>query len=680
MIKITNLTLKNFLSVGAVTQALSLDQSGVTMILGTNTDSNGGLSRNGAGKTTILQAISYAIYGTPVSKIKQDNLINNINQKGMIVTIEFERDGTKYKIERGRKPNILRFFKNSEEITEENISQGENRHTQTQIEAVVGMSSTMFRHIVALNTYTDPFLKMKPADQREVIEELLGVTQISTRADKLKELLANTKDTIRTEEANHRATTEANARIQSAIDSATQQSALWEQNHNITLNTLAKAVADSMAINYEAEIAKFDEVDAVLASRQKITDAITAAEREVQHWAREVSAINAEIDRITATTAGGSGIVSRLNTEKTRKANEIDRKKTERNKFLAEHEKVTADRNSDDTKVCVCCNQKLDGTDHLQTVLANLDQQLSDISGNISRVDSEIEALEAEYKAIDDEITAAEAKAREDEATREQELAAANQKLIEPTAQLAVFAKALQDAQATELPSIPTTTFKSRDDVYKAKAQMEALARELQTEKDKVDPNLAQIAALQSTLQNIDTTALDDAVLLKKHQEFLFKLLTSKDSFIRKKIIDQNLSYLNARMDHYLQKLGLPHEVRFQSDLTVDIALLGRDYDFEQLSRGEMNRVIMATSWAFRDVWESLNSAFNLMFVDELLDQGTCSYGVEAALQTLKGIARNGKNVFLISHRDDLVARMDRTLLIRKENHFTVFDHSGAVV
>ena len=86
----------------------------------------------------------------------------------------------------------------------------------------------------------------------------------------------------------------------------------------------------------------------------------------------------------------------------------------------------------------------------------------------------------------------------------------------------------------------------------------------------------------------------------------MYKLLTNKDSFIRKKIIEQNSAYSNNRLTHYLDKVGLPHTVVFQNDLTVEITQLGQDLDFDNLSRGERNRLILGLSFAFRDVWESL--------------------------------------------------------------------------
>ncbi|MFN9954253.1 MAG: hypothetical protein ACK55I_14245, partial [bacterium] len=94
-------------------------------------------------------------------------------------------------------------------------------------------------------------------------------------------------------------------------------------------------------------------------------------------------------------------------------------------------------------------------------------------------------------------------------------------------------------------------------------------------------------------LQIIDFNTINKYTRLLEHQKFLLELLTSKDSFVRKKIIDQNLSYLNARLTHYLDKIGLPHQVIFLNDLSVEITELGRELDFDNLSRGERNRLIL---------------------------------------------------------------------------------------
>ncbi len=126
-----------------------------------------------------------------------------------------------------------------------------------------------------------------------------------------------------------------------------------------------------------------------------------------------------------------------------------------------------------------------------------------------------------------------------------------------------------------------------------------------------------------------------------------------------------------------MEKIGLPHQVVFQNDLSVEITELGRDLDFYNLSRGESNRVILALSWAFRDVYESLYHKVNLLFIDELIDSGLDSSGVENALATLKILTRDrSKSVWLVSHRDDLVSRVSNVLKVVKQNGFTQYESS----
>jgi DNA repair exonuclease SbcCD ATPase subunit len=178
-------------------------------------------------------------------------------------------------------------------------------------------------------------------------------------------------------------------------------------------------------------------------------------------------------------------------------------------------------------------------------------------------------------------------------------------------------------------------------------------------------------------LQVISFDQINELSKKHDHLKFLIDLLTSKDSFVRKKIIDQNLTYMNSRLTHYLDKIGLPHQVLFQNDLNVEITELGRELDFHNLSRGESNRVILALSWAFRDVWENLYSPINVMFIDELLDNGTDSAGVENSLAVLKDMNRTrNKSIWLISHKEELINRVNNVLKVVKEGGFTSYSTS----
>ena len=125
----------------------------------------------------------------------------------------------------------------------------------------------------------------------------------------------------------------------------------------------------------------------------------------------------------------------------------------------------------------------------------------------------------------------------------------------------------------------------------------------------------------------------------------------------------------------------MPHQVLFLNDLNVEITQLGQDLDFDNLSRGERNRLILGLSFAFRDVWESLYQNINLLFIDELIDSGMDTAGVENSLGVLKKMGRErDKNVFLISHKDELVGRVNYVMKVVKENGFTSYENDVDII
>jgi DNA repair exonuclease SbcCD ATPase subunit len=236
-VSINNISLKNFLSTGNVTQTVVFNQKNLTLILGDNLDLGGNGARNGVGKTVIAQAISYALYGEPINKIKQDNLINRTNGKNMLVTIDFSVNGNDYRIERGRKPNVLRFYFNNVEH-KNNESQGENRETQDQIIDLLKMSHVMFKNLVILNTYTEPFLSMKAPDQREIIEQLLGISLLSEKAENLKEKVKTTKLLIQQEDFKIKTIEESNKKVSEQIDNLKKRQSIWINKYNTDVNNI----------------------------------------------------------------------------------------------------------------------------------------------------------------------------------------------------------------------------------------------------------------------------------------------------------------------------------------------------------------------------------------------------------------------------------------------------------
>ena len=227
-----------------------------------------------------------------------------------------------------------------------------------------------------------------------------------------------------------------------------------------------------------------------------------------------------------------------------------------------------------------------------------------------------------------------------------------------------------------QVPKCDAPFYVTIEEAYEHKHNLETLALQFADKSAETNPYTEQVEQLkESGLQEIEFDKINDLTELREHQEFLYKLLTGKDSFIRKRIIDTNIAFLNHRLAHYLDKIGLPHDVKFSADLGVEITEYGRDLDFDNLSRGERNRLILSLSWAFRDVYESLNHPMNFLCIDELLDSGMDSVGVEAGLSILKKMNRDqGKNIMLISHKEELVGRVGNVLTVIKEGGFTAYN------
>ncbi len=687
MIRFKNLTVKNFMSVGNATQGIDFDRNDLTLVLGENLDLGGDGSRNGTGKTTIINALSYALYGNALSNIRKDNLVNKTNGKNMLVSLDFFVNNTEYRIERGRKPNILKFYVNSEAHSAVDEAQGENRETQEEIERILGMSHDMFKHVLALNTYTEPFLSLKANDQRTIIEQLLGITLLSERADKIKELNKQTKDSISQEEFRVRAVQEANKRIEEQIESLKRRSGLWRKKVDSDLAYLATQYDELSKIDIEVELqahrdlavwstkkAQQDTYNSLLAREtawsQKHTAEVEAARRayldknrinietELSAWT-ELSAYNQKAKDI----AELEKLIARCKADEAKE-----------NKLI---EKLRAEVDELKNHKCYACGQDFHDANH-ESVLAAKEKALQEAALQALATNTQwIENTDA-LKALGElGVKPTTHYATEAEAIRHSsELNSLKQTLDAKESETNPFTEQLDELEQVVVPPQPVTHYDTEAQAIEHRSRVNNLIDQIAKKGEEKDPYTEQIDDMQNqALQTVNYDTINELTRLQEHQDFLLKLLTSKDSFVRKKIIEQNLSYLNQRLTHYLDRIGLPHTVKFQNDLTVSIEELGRELDFDNLSRGERNRLILSMSWAFRDVWESLYHPINLLFIDELIDNGLDTSGVENALGLLKKMSRErNKSIWLVSHRDELAGRVENILKVVKENGFTSYN------
>jgi DNA repair exonuclease SbcCD ATPase subunit len=428
---------------------------------------------------------------------------------------------------------------------------------------------------------------MKANDQRNIIEQLLGITLLSEKAEALKEQLRLSKDSISTETTRIETIKVSNERIGQSIEALERKQKIWDDQNEKSLEDLRRSIDLLADINIDDEIAEHKALELYNQKRKDIDDLKKAVLRAESDQSREEKAIEKVKQEIAD---------------------------------LKEHK-------------CYACGQELHDVKHEQ-VLAEKEKALQ----------------EAGLQYI-----------------------TTNGQWIELTGAL---------VELGELGACPKVTYDNLEQALNHKATLAGLEKDIEIKQSEENPYVEQIAELRKTaIQDINWESLNDLNHIKEHQEFLLKLLTNKDSFVRKRIIDQNLAFLNQRLTYYLDKIGLPHLVEFQNDLTVIITQLGQDLDFDNLSRGERNRLILSMSWAFRDVWENLYHSINLLFIDELVDSGMDSSGVESSIAVLKRMTRErDKNVFLISHRDDLTSRVNHVLKVIKENGFTSYSNDVEIV
>ena len=590
MLTIKNLTVKNFMSVGNQTQAVDFNNKHLILVIGENMDLGGddAGARNGTGKTTIVNALSYVFFGDPLTNIRKDNLVNKTNEKGMVVSVNFTKNNIDYTIERGRKPQIFKFYANDiEQNTDNNEAQGENRETQKEINKLLGMTHSMFKNIIALNTYTQPFLATKQAEQREIIEQLLGITLLSQKAELLKDQQKATKNELTEEKYKIDSQIASNEKIQESIESLKIRSSAWQKQKEDDIEKFAEAITELEKVDIKAELDAHKRL-------QKHTEMQTA--------------------------------LRSLQKEKAYHEDSYTKAKTT-------VEKTESDLEYAAQQKCPTCEQELHDDKHEQLV-GKLKTTLTESKDYAEKLRSDLVKIQ---QGIDD---------------------------------------------LGDVGQVPDTYYDNIDEAYNHKGSLKDLSRQLEQTNNKQDPYAEQIEELTKTaIQKIDYIKINELEDLSRHQDFLYKLLTAKDSFIRTRIIEQNLTYLNQRLAYYLGQVKLPHTVTFQSDLTVLIEELGRELDFDNLSRGERNRLILSLSWAFRDVWESLYQQINLMFIDELIDAGMDTSGVESSMAVLKDMSRTQqKNIFLISHKDELVSRVNSVLKVIKENGFTNYANDVEII
>lgn len=260
----------------------------------------------------------------------------------------------------------------------------------------------------------------------------------------------------------------------------------------------------------------------------------------------------------------------------------------------------------------------------------------------------------------------------------QQEVAQFTEQLPEIQHNIKQFQSIDNDLKSRYNTIIDLITTDNIDELVKNKSETEQLQNKLLDLSEAVNPHLETLDDLNNLdSPTVDYTAINKASKILEHQKFLLKLLTKKDSFVRKAILNKHLPMLNKRLQHYIKNLGLPFVVEFTHEMTATISKFGKKRSFGNLSNGQRARVNIALSFAFRDVLQAIHKKINMCILDEVLDVGLCPIGITAAAKLLKQVAKDDDvSLYIISHRDELQDMFDHIMKVQfKEGFSNIVQH-----
>ena len=553
---------KNFRSYGHQFTEVDLIRNKTTVVTATN----------GAGKSSILMAIEFGLFGKVSNGIPKHDLVNTINKKDCLVEVECESLGRQITVRRGIKPAIFEVTIDGKLVDQDAAVRDYQKRFE---EDVLGFNLNSFRQIVSVSggSYT-PFLLQTTGQRRQIVEELLALTVFRQMS------LLHTANVNRTREGLTDAESEIN-RLSASLKS---------------LHRGLKAVQEQ------------DE-----SHRQQIEATIADLEGRAKTLTEDSQKLTDENDSL-------------LEHVKTHKANEkkLDQLKTYQKdikKKQANIEKTVSFFSDNDH--CPTCKQaiteafKKASIEPLTEKRATMDRALSDLVKKVDEINSQLEETATVLDVI-----------------------AANQKRIHAN-----------EAQVSEL-----------------QRQIKAQRKQLSTSAnvDEIQTEITKTEASLELMQNRRLALLEE----KQYNDVVAAII--KDGGIKGRIIDQYVPHMNNEINRYLQIMGL--DISFTMDNQFRESIKSRYNDelsYSSFSAGERARIDIAILFTWRALARLKSSlSCNLLALDELFDSALDAVGLEAFIDLLRYHLPDN-NVFLITHRPEVVDKFESNIRIEKQCNFS---------
>ena len=641
---ILNVGIRNFLIIGQAD--INLNSRGLCRIAGENSDDTTS-SSNGAGKSSIFEAIYWCLFGETLRNIKSsDGIVNQKVKKDCSVTLELQEGDVLYRVERYRKhtqhKNNLYLYINDVD------SRGkDNRETQKHIESIIGMDKLAFANSVVFGQGHSKNLKrfseMTDSEKKETLEKILNLEVFAQSYDFVK-------DNLRTLEA---ARHEAERRAQ-------------ELSERVISCEEKVTSAIQRAADFEKE--KSFEVSELKTKQSMVKEAIVALQERLDSLdVADVSAIEASIvdcEEFLSTERGRKATITETFTEK-RNEKVLIMRGIERDVNVLEKKLnmlVGEDHAGDD---CDYCGNQIT-TKGLRFARDGQEFNIDDMKGSISTLTGQIEVITSAYKAEVGEVE----KNIEDVIplikSHRNELRVASG-IKNKSLELGFQLKAKEELVLSHQQAI--SRIEKSENVWKHAAEEYGV---------ELDALSTQVKEFEVEVDTIDTDI--------SYYEF-WKTAFSRTG-IRSYLLDNIVPFLNHRVSHYLDILtdkGI--EATFSTVKTLasgkvrdnfNLEIINRDAadTYEGNSGGERRRIDLGVALGFNDFLASRSGKrFNLLLLDEVFE-GVDSDGLYYVMKVLEDIAKRKSSVFVITHRDELKDHFSDEILMSRQNGLSFIEET----
>jgi len=566
MIEFKTIRYKNFLSSGNYFTTISLNKDRDTLIVGAN----------GAGKSTVLDALTFSLFGKPFRKINKGQLVNSVNEKDTKVEIEFNINKTEYRVLRGIKPNIFEIHKDGKKLNEDCSANDQQKSLETQI---LKLNYKSFTQIVILGSASFvPFMQLSAPHRREVIEDLLDIRVFSSMSDILKEKIKASRDNLKVLELKKESVGDKIVMQQRFIRSIEQ-----EGEDGIRQKQESIVTCDEESANYQKRI-------------EDLISKVSSKEKEIQQY-------------ITS-----SNTIKKLSSFKVK----LETKKQTSNDHLVFFQKNT---------VCPTCTQNIEDSfrvnkiDHLQQVISKYQTNLTEIETAIT----EEEEREQKFLGLQREIT----------------------NLQNETSQLNIR-------------------------VSNSNKLRKSLEKEIQSITDKLENRTSENVKLSEYKDSLKQILKDLEQVREEYEYFQQSHILLKDDGVKSGIIRKYLPLINKQVNDYLQRMDFFINFVLDEEFNERIQTpIHEKFSYSSFSEGEKMRIDLALLFTWREIARLKNSvSTNLLILDEVFDSSLDGFGTDEFLKIVRYVIKDA-NVFIISHKNELLDRFENVLEFKKEKGFS---------